>query len=123
MTRAHASWIALSALLAIGAAPAEQKRSAPRCGWLVNPTPANWWLTDRDGMWVMGSQGQEPVEGMDVIPDLTGRQWVRTNGYYGYGCGCITGAFDAKEGRVLRIDAFRQKPLSACRADKRLPKP
>lgn len=28
-----------------------------RCGWVDNPTPANWWLTDRDGEWVIGVPG------------------------------------------------------------------
>ena len=23
-----------------------------RCGWVVNPTPGNWWLNDRDGSWI-----------------------------------------------------------------------
>jgi hypothetical protein len=32
------------ALLAYPAAAREQ-----RCGWLVNPTPGNWWLIDRQG--------------------------------------------------------------------------
>jgi hypothetical protein len=127
MNRTLSATLAAAALLAVGAAPpADQKKLAPRCGWIVNPTPGNWWLTDRDGMWVMGSQGSEPVEGMDRIPDLTGKQWVRTNGYYGHGCGCITGKFDKAGkggGHVLRIDSFRQKPLAACRSDKALPEP
>ena len=24
-----------------------------RCGWLSNPTPANYWLSDRDGEWTI----------------------------------------------------------------------
>jgi Protein of unknown function (DUF4087) len=28
-----------------------------RCGWLSNPTPANVWLYDRTGEWIIGLQG------------------------------------------------------------------
>jgi hypothetical protein len=84
-------------------------------------TPGNWSLDDRDGAWEIGAQGGYQAAGMDRIPDLTEREWVVTNGSsYGYGCGCLRVAVDAKRRRILRIDAVRQKPLSACRADRRL---
>jgi hypothetical protein len=108
---------ALLLLLAPAEAPAK------RCGWIANPTPGNWWLTDRDGQWVLGSQGSEPVPGMDVIPDLSEREWVSTNGYYGYGCACLSMSVDKRSGRVRRVHAAQQRPLKACRADRRLPKP
>ncbi|MFN3498292.1 MAG: DUF4087 domain-containing protein, partial [Pannonibacter indicus] len=46
----HALVCAVAASLL--AAPAS---AAPenRCGWIVNPTPGNWWLTDRDGDWIL----------------------------------------------------------------------
>ncbi|MGO4778074.1 DUF4087 domain-containing protein, partial [Lysobacter sp. 2RAB21] len=28
-----------------------------RCGWFVNPSPANAWLIDRDGEWIIATQG------------------------------------------------------------------
>jgi hypothetical protein len=28
-----------------------------RCGWLDNPSPANWWLVDKDGTWILMEQG------------------------------------------------------------------
>lgn len=93
------------------------------CGWIVNPTPANWWMTDSIGQWVMSTQGSEGVEGMDVIPDLSGKQWVKTNGYYGYGCGCMNATVDRKAMAIIRIHSFKQKPLAACRADRKLPRP
>lgn len=93
------------------------------CGWVHNPTPGNWWIDDSLGQWVLGTQGAEPMPGMDAIPDLSGRQWVRTNGYYGYGCGCIDATVDRKGKRVLQIHGFKQKPLAACRADRKLPRP
>jgi len=41
-------------VLAIGPAIAAPKAdiTQKRCGYLDNPTPANWWLTDRDGEWL-----------------------------------------------------------------------
>jgi hypothetical protein len=101
--------------------PTPQKVSI--CGWVQNPTPGNWWITDRFGQWVMGSQGGEQVPGMDAIPDLTGKQWVKTNGYYGHGCGCMRATVDRKAMRIVQIHAFTQKPLAVCRADPKLPSP
>ena len=28
-----------------------------RCGWISNPTPANYWLSDRDGEWTIMGRG------------------------------------------------------------------
>ncbi|MDQ0465303.1 hypothetical protein QO010_003090 [Caulobacter ginsengisoli] len=121
---------AAAALLALAAssAPEAAPRAKPqlRCGWIQNPTPANWWLVDRDGDWTLMTQGsgEDPPEGMESIPDLTGRNWVVTNGAaYGYGCVCMGVDVDRAARRITRIYSVKQKPLSACRADKRLPKP
>lgn len=94
-----------------------------RCGWLENPTPANFSLRDRQGEWVMGEQGGYQAVGMDDIPDLTTGGWVRTNGFYGYGCSCITGTFDRRKHQVIRVDKAEAVPLSRCRADRTLPTP
>jgi hypothetical protein len=99
------------------------QKPAPRCGWVVNPTPGNWWLTDRDGDWIMAMQGGYETAGMENIPDLTTREWVANNGNYGYACGCISGSFDPKRMKVARIDKYQRKPLAACRSDRKLPKP
>lgn len=102
------------------AAPAKGKR----CGWLHNPTPANWWLVDRDGEWEIGSQGGYQAPGMDNIPDLTESRWVVTNsGSYGYGCVCMTATVDPKTKRVTRIYSVRQQSLAVCRADRKLARP
>jgi hypothetical protein len=93
-----------------------------RCGWLVNPTPGNWWLTDRDGQWILGTQGADQAPGMDEMPDMSTAGWVETNGHYGYGCACLTIEADG-EGRVTRISNAEPKPLKQCRADRSLPKP
>lgn len=96
--------------------------SARRCGWLHNPTPANWWLTDRDGQWILATQGADQAPGMDEMPDMSAGEWVETNGYYGYGCACMTIDADA-DGKVLRVSEAAPKPLAQCRSDRSLPSP
>ncbi|MGL4241585.1 MAG: DUF4087 domain-containing protein [Beijerinckiaceae bacterium] len=113
--------LAISAILALGlASPAH---AALRCGWLSNPTPANWWLQDKDGEWTLSIQGRGGVPGFDDIPDMSTRGWVVTNGSsYGYGCACIEIEAGAKIGDVKRMGKATPRPLSACRADPKLPK-
>ena len=108
------------------AAPAAPKKiaaSGRRCGWLHNPTPANWWLVDKDGQWVLGSQGGEQVAGMEEMRDMSAGGWVETNGHYGYGCACIDMEVDPESGDVLRIANAAPKPLAQCRNDRSLPSP
>ena len=107
-------------LLASPAASAPAKR----CGWLQNPTPANWWLDDSEGTWTLMTQGGglEP-EGMDQIPDISAGDYVRTNGNYGYACACMSVETDADEERITRILTFRQLPLSKCENDPNLDPP
>lgn len=114
---------AIAAGLTIAAGTAPALAAERRCGWIVNPTPANWSLIDRQGEWVLGTQGGRQAPGLDTLPDLTEREWVVTNaGSYGYGCGCMS--VTATRGRkVLRIADFRQQPLKICRADRKLPRP
>ena len=95
---------------------------ARRCGWLSNPTPANWWLTDRDGQWILSTQGADAAPGMDEMPDMSTAGWVETNGHYGYGCACMTITADA-DGQVTRVADAVPKPLKQCRSDRKLPKP
>ncbi len=117
------------AILAATTAPvalADTTPPAPRvmlCGWIQNPSPANWWIVDSRGEWMIGTQGGRQARGMDLIPDLTEKQWVATNGSYGYGCGCMSASLDRKNKRVTRIYSFKQKPLAVCRADRKLPNP
>ncbi|WEZ83146.1 DUF4087 domain-containing protein [Rhizobium sp. 32-5/1] len=95
-----------------------------RCGWLQNPTPGNWWLDDNQGMWVMRSQGDEDgPPGMDIIPDISERDYVATNGYYGYACACMSVETDASEKKITEILSFRQLPLSKCENDAALTTP
>jgi uncharacterized protein DUF4087 len=94
-----------------------------RCGWLHNPTPGNWWLLDRDGEWVLGTQGGRQAPGMDEMPDMTRLGWVEVNGHYGYGCACMTLGVDPATRQVMRIDSATPRPLRQCRADPGLPRP
>ena len=92
-----------------------------RCGWFHNPTPNNASLTDRDGEWVVSTQGGDSAEG--DWPVFTDAQWKKTNGHYGYGCACMKVVVDRSDQRVLRIASAVAKPLKACREDRTLPKP
>lgn len=90
-----------------------------RCGWVDNPTPANWSIIDRDGEWVIGVQGGFQAEG--DMPDF-GSDWVEQNGHYGYGCACIEARVDPKTKHVLEIRRATKLALARCRTDKRLPR-
>jgi hypothetical protein len=103
-------------------AAAASAKGVRRCGWLSNPTPANWWLTDSENEWILATQGADQAPGMDDMPDMSTAGWVETNGHYGYGCACMTITADA-EGKVTRISDAQPKPLKQCRADRKLPKP
>ncbi|WP_455271161.1 DUF4087 domain-containing protein [Rhizobium herbae] len=94
-----------------------------RCGWLQNPTPGNWWLDDADGNWTIMSQGGEGPPGMDLIPDISERDYVRTNGNYGYACACLSVGTDGNEGSITGILSFRQLALAKCENDGKLSPP
>ncbi len=115
---------ALAALLAGLAAASPLSAAENRCGWLQNPTPGNWWLDDADASWTMMTQGGggEPA-GMDIIPDISERDYVRTNGNYGYACACMEVETDAGEERVTRVLSFRQLPIEKCENDPNLDPP
>jgi hypothetical protein len=93
-----------------------------RCGWLDIPTPANVWLFDRDGKWIIGMQGGYQMEGDEwELPDFRPRQWVRTNvGDYGYGCACLRLRVNRETHEVIEIKSSRARPLLACRRDRSL---
>ena len=123
MLRAMAALSLLAAMAALGAAGTAEARER-RCGWIHNPTPANWWLFDGEGEWTIGTQGGYQAPGLTLIPDLTQSEWVVTNRpTYGYGCGCAEVDVDRRNGQVSRIYRFSQRPLAVCRADPALPKP
>jgi hypothetical protein len=92
-----------------------------RCGWLDNPTPGNWWLTDADGRWTMMAQGGYQAQGMDKIPEFKPNQYVKTNGSYGYTCACMNVTTSSKLSRIRRIYSVKPLKLSQCRQDPKLP--
>ena len=95
-----------------------------RCGWIENPTPGNYYLTDREARWEMSAQGgMYEAEGMDNIGDLSSGDYRATNGNNGYACGCATVKTDPDSQRVVVIDAFEQKTIADCEADPNLPIP
>jgi hypothetical protein len=91
-----------------------------RCGWFVNPTPANAWLDDREGEWLIGVQGGHQAEG--DWPEFKPSQWKRTNGNYGYGCACLQVTVNKQTHDVLEIKSARAKELAQCRRDPALKK-
>jgi hypothetical protein len=94
-----------------------------RCGWFVNPTPANAWLIDRDGEWIIATQGGDQAEG-DWPSPISEKQWVSYgNGSYGHGCACMRVLTDRKTMHVKRIVSSAGKPLSQCRRDPKLVEP
>ncbi|MGO4871492.1 MAG: DUF4087 domain-containing protein [Roseiarcus sp.] len=117
--------VGLTAPMVLGAAHAAADASARRCGWLENPTPGNWWLTDQKAEWILATQGapQPTPDPMDMIPDISVHDYVKTNGEYGYACACLEGRFDQATKHVLEVTAFKQLPLQVCKTDKNLPKP
>lgn len=115
---AGAMALTLSLAFAIPAGAAEN-----RCGILSNPTPANWWLTDRDGEWIIGVQGGYQAEGIENIPEEFFEDgWISVNGSYGYRCGCLSVATDRKAMRIREVYGARALSMRRCNADKALQK-
>lgn len=118
----------LMAVVCVGGHPtlpdeSETPQFETRCGWLSNPTPANVWLYDRDGEWIIGVQGGYQVAGDWELPDFKPRQWVLTNaGSYGYGCACLQLRVNRETHEVLEIKRARARPLAVCRQDRSLKK-
>lgn len=102
--------------------PKVETRHETRCGWLVNPSPGNIWLFDKDGEWTIGTQGGHQVEGEWEWPKFKPKQWVKTNVNYGYGCACLRLRADEETKEVLEIESARARPLSVCRRDRALRK-
>lgn len=92
-----------------------------RCGWFQNPTPANAWLLDRDGRWIIGLQGGYQARGN--WPRFEDSQWVKTNIHYGYGCACMRVTVRPKARQIVSIASTYAKPLNDCRTDPALKEP
>ncbi len=95
-----------------------------RCGWFDNPTPANYWLVDADGEWILSVQGQgDRGNGFFDAPYAESgvTDWVATNGSYGYGCACFEGSVDFATGWATKVTLITPLPLSRCEQDPALP--
>lgn len=101
-------------ILLSGAAQASENR----CGWVQNPTPGNWWLTDADGQWTIMAQGSYEASGMENIGDISAGDYVANNGNYGYACGCMQVDTDG-QGAITQIYSFRQLRISKCANERR----
>ena len=121
------SFLLLPALLLATATAPAPAGSEKRCGWIVNPTPGNFWLVDRatrwNTGWLISAQGGYQARGFDNMPDMTTAGWVETNGSYGHGCGCMQVRTDRRNRQITRIYSAEPKPLAQCRSDRTLPRP
>lgn len=111
------SAVALAAGLCAFASGAQAKET--RCGWYVNPTPGNYYLTDRDASWWMRAQGGRVADGFDEhAPAFDENEYVelQPNGY-GYGCACLSVDTDVGDEAITRIYSGRILPLSQCEDD------
>lgn len=88
-----------------------------RCGWLENPTPGNYWLTDKDGDWTISTQGKEGPTGMEYLVGFPSKEFINTNNSYGYGCGCILSEASKESKEITRIFNFKALPLRVCKTD------
>jgi hypothetical protein len=115
--------LALSLLGASPAAAPQGNAAQNRCGWLVNPTPANFELVDRDGRWLLSSQGGYQASGIDDMPDMSVAGWVQDNGSYGHGCACLKVTTNKRSMKITRLITSKPLPLARCTSDRTLPRP
>lgn len=98
----------------------KKSKAEIRCGWFHNPTPSNARLEDKDGEWLIATQGGYQADG--DWPSFNDDQWQEVNGHYGYGCACMKVIVNYKDKKILKIINSYVKPLTACDKDKSLPK-
>src|ERR1051325_11871414 len=84
-----------------------------RCGWFSNPTPANASLYDSQREWIISVQGGYEAEG--DWPDIPPKEWVETNGHYGYGWACMRVTEGRDEGNGIKIVSSTALPSPPCR--------
>lgn len=111
--------------LTVVANSAAAQSTERRCGWIDNPTPANWWIEDRDAAWLLFKQGDLSVSSngfldLPAAASRFGEEWVNLNDFngYGYGCGCVEGQF--LDGIAVSIEAMEPLPLARCEVDSAL---
>ena len=58
---------------------------------------------------------------MENLPIFDNTNYVRTNGYYGYGCACLDAVTDPVDQRILAIEGSDALSLNQCETDPSLP--
>lgn len=119
--RAELLIVLLLAWAGAASADAGPPKGQLRCGWFQNPTPANAWLTDREGEWLIAAQGGHQARG--DWPSFPPWRWVRTNGNYGHGCTCMRVLTDQSSFTVTKILSSSSRSLAVCRKDPALQEP
>lgn len=89
------------------------------CGWVDNPTPSNWWLTDNSGEWIISTQMGPMADGVE-IPDFKENWIINNSGGHGFGCACIKATVDNATHQVKEMHSFKVLPLKRCQNDKNL---
>lgn len=96
-----------------------------RCGWLLNPTPANFYFIDKEGEWGLSEQGMSsPLsdQSWDNMPESNDNEFVRINGNYGFSCVCLNVKTNKKNRRILEIyKKSKSLLLKRCLEDRELP--
>ncbi len=108
----------ITTFLLITILPGLTAAAEKRCGWVDNPTPGNWWITDKDDTWFINTQGKFQIDeqSMQHLNPST-KDYVKTNGNYGYYCACLTVDVDKSKKRVVKIYEATQLPISRCEND------
>ncbi len=106
-------------ILLLVAMPFDAYSAEKRCGWLENPTPGNLWLIDADAEWIISTQGVgfADEKSMEHMPKIDEKEFVRTNGYYGFSCVCLDVKTSKAESRILKVYKGKQLLLKQCLED------
>lgn len=90
-----------------------------RCGWLENPTPGNLWLIDAESDWTISIQGAGFIDedSIDKMPTIDDKEFVRTNGHYGFSCACLNVKTDKVKSEIVKVYGGQQLLLKQCLED------
>lgn len=108
----------LSLFLVHGCATAKETR----CGWLDNPSPGNYWLSDKDGTWIIARQGAEQAEGVELLTPQNKAEFVNMNYGYGYSCACVGVDANQQTQFINKVHDYEQLSLKRCLDDDSLKK-
>lgn len=92
-----------------------------RCGWLDNPEPGHFQLTDKEAVWTISKREayRIPDASLKKLPARDENQFIRTNGSFGYSCSCLSVTTDTVSRRIKSINfKGKQVLLKRCLEDK-----